>query len=685
MLAFLWLIIYLLSGIWIVRCLLPQKRPIIRWWLGTATGIMLMMWMPVLCAFAVAFTAAAHWLSLVPLLVIDGICFVFRDDRTSRQYNTDDQLSLKLLLYLALPLTLLSFYLICTHDLMSADDGSLHTGQACYGDLSLHLSIITSLRNAPFPADYAIMPGNLLSYPFLTDSFTTSFMLGGCSLRAALLVSSFIMLALVFAGYTLLCQRLCKTRSGMVIAFLLFFLNGGFGFVYIFDMLYVPLGTSDQNSLQAGTGILDRLWNVLDGYSWYLTPTNHAEFDTYNLRWSNVIADMLIPQRTTMGGWSMLMPCLWLLADTVIGVNKESDQPEETENGYRQVIPWRQIVLLGILAGALPMIHTHSFAALAFCSFGMLIYTLPTVLRKKDRRYIYAWLFYAGIAAVLAVPQLITWTFSQAFKSSEGTGSFITFYFNWVNRYGDGLKDSYLWFYLKNIGLPFLLIIFAFFEKNRRYRLLFSGAFVIFILAEFIRFQPNEYDNNKLFYVWYMLCVPVVADYSVALWNRLKGIRARSLIAILCGFMCFCSGSISIVHECLSDWQLYSAEDVQTAEYIEENLPEHAVFLTGKQHLNPVSSLAGRTIVCGPDIWLHYHGLDTSVRSSDISRFYQDPESSVNILEEYHVEYVLVSNWERNDYYVNESALEQMYPIVFESEYGSLTIYDVTGGTMNEE
>ena len=575
------------------------------------------------------------------------------------------------------------FYLIWTHDLRPAN-GSLHTGQACYGDLSLHLSIITSLRNASFPADYAIMPGNLLSYPFLTDSFTTTFMLGGCSLRTALLISSFIMLTLVFAGYTLLCQRLCKTKPGMFIAVLLFFLNGGFGFVYILDMLYVPLGTADQNSLQSGVGIIERLENILQSNSWYQTPTNHAEFDTYNLRWSNVIADMLIPQRTTMGGWSMLMPCLWLLADTILTGNRTLVSEPEANRYATPSFSYRQIILLGIMAGALPMVHTHSFAALAFCSFGFLLYSLFTIIKSKRYFYLYYWLLYAGIAVVLAVPQLIIWTFSQAFKTTEGTGSFITLHFNWVNRYGDGLKDSYLWFYLKNVGLPFLFLILALFEKNKRYRLLFSGATVIFILAEFIRFQPNEYDNNKLFYVWYMLCAPIAADFAVAIWHKLKGVRARPVIAILCALMCFLSGSLSIAHECVSDWQLYSKEDVQAAAYVEDNLPEHAVFLTGRQHLNPVSSLAGRSIVCGPDLWLHYHGLDTSIRSRDISDFYQDPENHQDVLEKYGVDYILVSGWERSDYYIDEMALEELYPVIFESEYGSLTIYDVSGGSEDE-
>ncbi len=678
MIALLWLFAYLSCGILTVRFLLPRKRPVIRIWLGVALGVLLMMWLPALCAFAVSFTAAAHWLSLIPLLIIVGVSYLCRDPQPLRPASDEDRLSVQLLLWLALPLTLLSMYLIWTHDLRPAADGSFHTGQACYGDLSLHLGIITSLRNAPFPPDYSIMPGQLLSYPFLTDSFTTSFMLGGFSLRMALLLSSLVMLVLVFAGYAFFCQRLCKTKPGMFIAFLLFFLNGGLGFVYVLDMRYVSLGTAEHNSLQAATGLIDRIWSMIAPDSWYQTPTNHTEFDTYNLRWSNVIADMLIPQRTTMGGWSMLMPCLWLLSDLLLG---ESRLPHHTvdmrSQSARPVLNWRQICVLGVFSGMLPMIHTHSFAALAFCSFGMMLFSLYSIFKNRQWYVLLSWLLYAAIAALLAVPQLFQWTFAQAFANNEGTGTFLSFHFNWVNRYADGLKDGYLWFYLKNIGLPFVLICFCLFEKNYRTWLVYSGAFVIFILAELIRFQPNAYDNNKLFYVWYMLCLPAAADFAVLLWHKLRGIRVRPLMAVLSAVICFASGTISIAHECLSDWQLYSDEDVQTAQFIDQTLPEHAVFMTGRQHLNPVSALSGRIVVCGPDLWLYYHGFDTVARSADIRMFYEDPEANSDILEKYDVSYILVSGWERTDYSVNEHALERLYPVIFESDYGSLTIYSV--------
>ena len=150
-------------------------------------------------------------------------------------------------------------------------------------------------------------------------------------------------------------------------------------------------------------------------------------------------------------------------------------------------------------------------------------------------------------------------------------------------------------------------------------------------------------------------------------------------------YKCFLSGGLSIAHECVSDWQLYSEEDVEAADFIEENLPEHAVFITGRQHLNPVASLAGRTIVCGPNIWLYYHGLDTNERAMDIADFYSDPLNHQDVLEKYGVTYILVSGWERSDMTVDEQALESMYPIIFESQYGSLTIYDASGGVTDAQ
>jgi hypothetical protein len=52
----------------------------------------------------------------------------------------------------------------------------------------MHMSIATSLRGASLPADYNILPGSLLGYPFLTDATATTLMLFGMPLYTLLLL-----------------------------------------------------------------------------------------------------------------------------------------------------------------------------------------------------------------------------------------------------------------------------------------------------------------------------------------------------------------------------------------------------------------------------------------------------------------------------------------------------------------
>ena len=80
----------------------------------------------------------------------------------------------------------------------------------------------------------------------------------------------------------------------------------------------------------------------------YQTPTNLTAEG--NIRWVNVIADMLLPQRATLFGWALLFPTLTVLYKAVF------------ENRREYFIP------AGVLAGGMPMVHTHSFLAVALIS-----------------------------------------------------------------------------------------------------------------------------------------------------------------------------------------------------------------------------------------------------------------------------------------------------------------------------
>lgn len=674
MLAVVYFLLFEVAGVAISFFLLPRKNIVVKGWIGLVLGLGLMMWLPALCALACDFTVDAHLLAMVPLFLLTGLAFFFRDKREAMAFSDKDKHLLKMLAIVALPLTIIGAYLQYTHVLRPVD-GALHTGMTTYGDMLLHMSIASGSRNMDFPLEYAILPGEKMNYPFLADTLSTSFMLLGWDLRFAMLVPGILMMAFTFSGYVILAHRMADTKKGAVLAVLLFFLNGGLGFMYLVDMQGVSLGSPGQNELQSAVGFWERIKVVLNG--WYQTPANHAEFSTYNLRWSNVIVDMMIPQRTTLCGWTMLLPCLYLLYDFVrpedalpLGVSVLHGEDGPVSVYTKRQVPMRQLILLGVLAGMLPMVNTHCFLALGLISAGWMVYDCIRS-RKQIGKTLLGWCIYGSIAVILAAPQLFTWTFSQA----VGNETFLNIRFNWVNNTGNGLKDSWLWFWIKNVGLPFVLILLSLLEKNEKRRFIASGAFVIFLLAEFIQFQPNEYDNYKLFCVWYMLCAVLAADYGFELLGRLKGMRAKPVIAAMALICFFFTGVLAVATEMNTDWQLFSKKDVEAAAFVEEETEEDAVFLTGTQHINLVASLAGRRIVCGTDSWLYYHGYDTSERKADIRAFYADPEGNQPVIEKYGVDYVFVSSWERSDMTVNQQALDTLYERAYEKD--DIIIYRV--------
>lgn len=653
MIAMAYLLVYLACGCACVHWLLPRQPVLTRLWLGMSLGLLLLMWLPALCAFALAFTWAAHGAALVLLALVTGAVYLLRDKRPARGWDSREQTLLRQLALVALPLTVLSGYLQYTHMARIAADGSWHVGQSTYGDLPMHMSFITGLKNASFPADYPFYPGERLSYPFLVDSLSTTFYLMGWRIQEALTIPGTLMMALCFMGVMCLAREMTLGRKTIVLATLLFFLNGGLGFLYDFDQ---------AGGLQSdGTPtVWARIQAILTGY--YKTPTNQP--DPNNLRWSNVIADLMIPQRTLLGGWCMVIPCLYLLY-----VLFDPDHRESRGNV-------RGEILLGVWGGALPLIHTHSFTALALCSLGMLIYDM--IHDPERKRLFLRYLRYGATAAALSLPQLILFTFAQAFQGGESV-SFVTFQFNWVNNpSGRGMRDLYLWFYVKNIGLPFIALLLALCEKDKHSRRIFAGAFAIILAAELIRFQPNEYDNNKLFYLAWLLCCMIVADWCAKVWRKLKGLRARPVMAVIAAVVVFLSAGLTLWRECVSDYQAFSTQAVEAGEYVRDNTEEGSVFMTGTQHLNPVSSIAGRTTVCGPDLWLYFHGFDTTERKLDVKAFFELPEENAHLLQKYDVDYIYVSSYERSSYQVDTEALERLFERVFAN--GEAVIYRVPEG-----
>lgn len=632
--ALLYLLVFAASGVCVSGLVFRGDRPVLRLWLGLVAGLVMLMWFPALFAFiSGSFDIWAQLAALVLALILGAVCL---------RLGGRPRLSLageRRFLLSILPLVLIGWVLMLNHVIVPASDGSLHSGQSTYGDMCMHLGIISSISvQQSFPPEYSLLPGTAIGYPFLCDSVSSTFYTLGAGLRFSALLPAMYAYLLVVAGAYMLFEVWLGRGGAATLALYLFFVGGGFGFAYFFDLS------------EAGGGGISQ---ILSGF--YTTPTNYTDKGIY---WVNPIADMLVPQRATLFGWALLFPCLHLLYRAAI------------LDEHRLFLP------LGVLAGCLPLVHTHSFLALGVISLVLLIANCLS-LRGGLRLF----LCYGLIAAVLAAPQLLCFTFKQA-----ASGSFLRLHWNWVND-----KDSWLWFYVKNMGLIFLLMPPALACARRESRLFFAGGALLWLICELVVFQPNLYDNNKLIFVSYALMCGLTAEFMAKVWTALREGALRRAAPVLAAFTltaCFLSGGLTLAREYVSGdhlglggwvesgYQVVSAQQRRLAEYVSENTEPDAVFATATNHNNAIAMLTGRSIVCGAGTFLYYHGLDYQPREAALKLVYEQPAEWLDFYaQEYGIDYLLVSSHERGSWAVDEENFAAELDCVYSD--GDLALYSL--------
>ncbi len=649
----------------------------VRLLLGSVLGSMMLQWLPVPFAFFLGFSKAAHLCAMALAAMIAAFAAFTRRGKASPGFRDCFSAFLcRKFLWVILCMALFFCFLVWHSFLYQ--NGRIYSSQATYGDMSMHLSFITSIaRQGTFPPNYSLLPFARLSYPFLSDSISSSLYIWGVPLRWAYFLPMAFAGAQVFFGFYLFAQRLLSSGKKAAFAWMLFFFNGGFGFLYF-------LG--DRESFQ-------RIFT-----EFYQTPTNLV---SENIRWVNVVVDMMLPQRATLFGWAVLFPTMYLLYRALYQGEK------------------RYFLFAGAAAGLLPMIHTHSFFALAllcgvwlFCRllkgvsreragllagkvivlvwiplFCLIQYLLGIFHGLESNGLLWAAVIAAGVfvvsmlwllicnirsgngrelmgtwgvlfvtACALAVPQLLFWTFGQA-----GSGGFIRGHFGWSME-----GENYLWFYLKNLGLAGILGLLGLLTVRSESFSKYSPVPVIWFLAEFVAFQPNTYDNNKLLYVAYALLCCCGAEFGGKLLEKLSKKWLRYGTAAAAVFLCSFSAVLTMGRESVAQYELFGDGAISLARYVEENTPADAVILTDTRHNNEICVLAGRNVVCGSPSYLAFHGLPFARNEWAVRQMYEKPEKYEGFFQEFEVAYVLISDFERSSYEVDEKALAARFEKVYD-------------------
>ena len=286
-----------------------------------------------------------------------------------------------------------------------------------WGDWAAHLTMTTRmaygekliLSRSPFFITYPF------GYPFVADLASAVLIKLNFSMITAMIFTSF---SYCFLGVVLLfifLKRIFKSAATGIIGSLLFYFNGGMGFV-----MALP-------DLKKATN----LWTFLDQIT--QKYTHHPESSLHLI---NIIESMFIPQRAFTFGFPVTLLILILLLK-IIRANLKPSKLTQKKLLIRGLF-------IGALIGAMLIIHTHSFLALfiILASWSLSSFLLASA-KKKSATFSFWTVLILGCLAIAA--PLYYYFFAENIHQN-----FMSWYPGWYARED---QVSWLWFWFWNWGL----------------------------------------------------------------------------------------------------------------------------------------------------------------------------------------------------------------------------------------
>ncbi|TAN32053.1 hypothetical protein EPN29_10020 [bacterium] len=473
-----------------------------------------------------------------------------------------------------------------------------------WGDWAAHLSFAGSFaygRN--FPPEYSIDPGNHLGYPFMIDFFAADLVPLGSSLTSALVLTSGL-LGLTFPAVLYLAAlRFAGGRAAAAIAVFVFLLSGGLGFVYLFGDVQ-----------RGGLGALLHL-----GREYTLNRG-------LNYQWLNPVLAYLVPQRSTLFGFSLaliLLVVLWRAARGGAG--------------------WRPFLFAGLVAGLTPVFHVHAYGTVVALAVFWAVFS-----RRRE------WLAFFIPALALGVPILV-WMWPPANNSICAGGLAVHGFCleaGWLS-YTDWQRDGVLWFgrdfawfWIKNTSLFIPLLIAAHFLHrwfDTDFPRWFAPMWLWFIVPSFIVLQPWDWDNTKFFIFWALLGSVMAGAVLAGMLRRGGGTAiAAGVLLLLLGL----AGTLDLARA--SDFSVSSVRftdqgGLRVADWVRQHTSPTSVFVVADEHNNPIPTLTGRRVLIGYPGWLWTYGLDDYVQKGVDEKLILDgAPSTPDLVLKYGVDYVLI-------------------------------------------
>ena len=592
-------------------------------------------------ALALVLVACARWTAWREPLASETVAM-------ARRWRGPQALPLALLLLLG-GIFFIPFY---AHALEMRPDG-LYAGYVnIWGDWCTHLSMSGYLSGARhlLPPENPFFSGFRLTYPFLPDLFSGMLLHLGMSLTGSLpLTSAILSLAVVVVFYAT-AVRLVGNRWASALGTLVFFLSGGLGFANVLNDVR-PAGAGPAGWVR---GLLGAIAHPVREY----TLDRAAGF-----QWLNPVLAYLVPQRTTLFGFS-----LGLLALSLLWYGRARNDRRET-------------LLAGMVLGLMPLLHTATYFDLMLLTAGLAAIDLSVAFfgHESTDVVVKRWLVFFTPAVALGVPQLLLILPPIAYGPS-----FLRIQLGWLSG---GATVTYhlpfVTFWLLNTSLLIPLALASFLSARwgkpglRRFLL---PAWLLFLVPNVVILQPWDWDNTKWF-IWWAILASMLA--GLVLYQLIRSGTGLAVVGLgLLGISVF-SGSLDLVRASQKDlpnvsFRLLDNDELAVAGWAQAQTPADSLFLTGWKNNHPILTLSRRAEVMGYPGWLWTWGLPyPDQRQRDVVAMYKGRPDSESLLKRYKVRYVVIGPQELTELGANVPYYQSRYSTVYQSPHGEYEIFKV--------
>ena len=464
------------------------------------------------------------------------------------------------------------------------------SGGSNWSDLGVHLSIAETLNaGANFPPEVPYLAGVPLIYHWFAD-FHAAILAEAAdlfSVSAMVMQSAVLAAALALLAYSL-ARRLTiadRRRIGTLAATIAVFC-GGLGYVRFFGDLTAGIG-GPLELIAANS--YDNQW--LTEWPYFRIPS--------------VMATGLLAHRATTAGLPILVGAVLLL---VAGL----------PTARQRAAGWRDrpaiIAAAGVLGALLAPFHFFYLPVFPLLALAWVLAGRRLLDTNAPRN-----------ALVLLAPFVLALPFAVApALQASGSGA-LQLVTGWPSAPREDGVAGVAFFYLTNLGVPFLLAIAALVMRGLPHRG-FVAAWIVgmFAIPNVVQVSVIDFDMNKYFQAMW-IGVAVAAAWLMRRWSPVA-IAAVLAVSIP-------SPLLVASWTATSNLQVLSAADVAAARWVAANTPPDAVFVTDGW-VNSLTDAAGRKRLTTFGPYIANLGYQPDERISNVTTIYcgGDPALSASLM-----------------------------------------------------